>query len=294
VYLRSNYEEEEEKMKKLIMAGTLVLLSVAMSLAQTNDEKAILQLIEDYDKAYLNYDLTFVERVWADKYLISTETGEKADRAKSLEQIRKEKEDPAPKYKMLSYASKNDFLHVTGNTAVVSGTWKGGSVPSNQLDSEPHIDTGRYTMFLEKRRGKWLVVAEHFSESPHDRKMMEAAILKRASEYNNLITKGEVAAIEQFLDDDYLYTDDNGVVRNKAEDLANYKNRQSKIESSETLDQKIRIIGNSAAVETATFRVTGKDKEGKSFVENERYTTTWVWRNGNWKIIADHTSKISQ
>lgn len=148
-------------------------------------------------------------------------------------------------------------------------------------------------MFLEKKAGQWLIVAEHFSESPHDRKSMEAAVLKRGREYNGLIKKGDTAEIEQFLDEDYLYTDGKGVVRNKSEDLATYKKRDSKIDSVETVDQKVRVIGNSAAVETATFRVTGKDKDGKAFVESERYTTTWIWRNGQWKIIADHSSRIT-
>jgi hypothetical protein len=63
------------------------------------------------------------------------------------------------------------------------------------------------------------------------------------------------------------------------------------IESTEISDQKVRVIGNGAAVETGTYKAKGSNK-GKAFEESGRYTTTWVWRGGRWQIVADHTSAI--
>jgi hypothetical protein len=63
------------------------------------------------------------------------------------------------------------------------------------------------------------------------------------------------------------------------------------IESTELSDQKVRVIGNGAAVETGKYRTKGTNK-GKAFDETGRYTTTWVWRGGRWQIVADHTSVI--
>lgn len=279
-------------MKKLILITTLTIISATFAFAQSKDEKEILKFIADYDQAYLNKDIAFAERVWADDYVFSGEDGSTQNRAKALEETRKEIANPT--YKLLSIKSVNDSMHIAGNTAIVSGTWTSSIVPPDDLKAEPHIDNGRYTMALEKRGGKWLVIAEHISESPHDKKLMEAAVLKMGQEYNNMIMRGNAAEIEKILADDYLYTDEKGKVLNKTEDLATYKNRQSKIESAETTDQKVRIIGNNAAVETGTFHVKGTDKDGKPFDETERYTTTWIARNGQWKIVADHTSEIKK
>ena len=91
-----------------------------------------------------------------------------------------------------------------------------------------------------------------------------------------------------------LFSSETGKTENKTQALATYKNRESKIESSEISDQKVRVIGNNAAIETANFRVKGTDKEGKSFDDTYRYTTTWVWRGGCWQVAADHTSVIKQ
>lgn len=272
----------------------LIIISAISAFAQSKTEQEILKFIADYDQAYVNEDISFPERVWADDYVISTETAEKQNRTGALEEARKEKANTNRKYKLLSFKSTNDTMHISGNTAIVSGTWTSSVVSTDNLKAEPHIDNGRYTMALEKRDGKWMVIAEHFSEAPHDKKMMEAAVLKMGQQYGEMIKRGDAAEIEKILDNDYLYTDEDGKVKNKAEDLATYKDPKTKIELAETTDQKVRVVGNNVAIETGTFRLKGIGKDGKAFDSNYRYTTTWIARNGQWKIISDHTSEIKK
>ena len=281
-------------MKNLILIAAITLISAAFAFAQSKNEQEIMKFIADYDQAYLNHDIAFAERVWADDYVISTETAERENRTQSLEGARKEWSDPNAKYKVVAFKSVNDSMHIAGNTAIVSGSWTSSTVTTSDMKSEPHIDKGRYTMAMEKRGGKWMVVAEHFSEAPHDKKMMEAAVMKLGLEYSEMIKRGDAAAIERILADDYLYTTDEGEVVNKTEDLAHTRDRKYKIESAETLDHKVRVIGNNAAVETGTFHTKGIGKDGKPFDEMERFTTTWIARNGQWQIIADHTSGIKK
>ena len=278
-------------MKKLITITTITFLLAISALAQSKDEKEILKFIADYDQAYVNKDISFVERVWADEYIISTETGSKGNRAESLEYARKDKADPNPKYKLLSFKSVNDTIHISGNTAMVSGAYTSGIVPTDDLKSEPHIDTGRYTMVLEKRNGNWMVIAEHFSEAPHDKKAMEAQVMKAGQNYGELLKNKNRAALERLFDDDYMFTDEDGTTRNKAEDIKLMTRPDLIIESEELIDQKVRVVGNNGAVETGIYKVKGTSK-GKPFEETGRYTTTWIARNGQWKIIADHTSTI--
>jgi len=105
-------------MKKLTTIILLIIVSAVMGFAQTSDEKELLKFIADYDRAYINKDVSFAERVWADNFVISTETGEKGNRAQSLEEARKDKADPNPKYKLLSFKSVNDSIYVSGKIAV--------------------------------------------------------------------------------------------------------------------------------------------------------------------------------
>lgn len=280
-------------MKKLITIATLIIISAISAFAQTAAEKEILKFIADYDQAYVNKDVDFAERIWAENYIFSNE-GTLQNRATSLEGARADKANPNPKHKLLSFKSVNDSMQIVGNLAIVSGSWTESVVPTSDLKAEPHIDNGRYTMVLEKRNGNWMVLAEHNSEAQHDRKLMVQEVLKMGQEYGEMIKRGDAAEIEKILADDYIYTNDKGKVLNKTEDLATYKNRRSKIESVETTDQKVRIVGNNGAVETGTFRVSGIDKDGKPFEETERYTTTWKSSSGQWKIVGDHTSMIKK
>lgn len=281
-------------MKKLTTITLLTIVSTFAVFAQNGKtEQEILKFIADYDQAYVNKDIAFAERIWANNYVISTDTGERQNRAESLESARKEWSDPNPKYKLLSFKSVNDSLHINGSTAIASGGWTSEKIAGDNPKAAPHIDTGRYTLALEKQKGKWMVVAEHYSETPHDRKAMEAQVLKLGREYGEMIRRGDAAEIEKILDDDYLYTDSKGKMINKAEDLASFKSGV-KFDFTETTDQKVKIVGNNIAVETGTFRFKGTDKDGKSFEGNERYTTTWIARNGQWKIVSDHSSEIKK
>ena len=280
-------------MKKLLAITLITIVSTFTTFAQNSkDEQEILKIHSSLEQAFLKKDAVVFERVLADNYVYSDPYGKMFNRAQNLEEMRKEWANA--NYKVVGMTSDDMKVKANGNMALVTGNWTFSSVPASDANAEPHKDTGRYTGVYEKRNGKWLLVAEHFSEAQHDRKLMEQQVLKMGKEYGEMIRRGDAAAIERILADDYLYTDEKGKVKNKAEDLATYKNREYKIESVENSDQKVRVIGNNAAIETANFRVKGTGKDGKPFDDTYRYTTTWVWRGGRWQVAADHTSLVKQ
>jgi ketosteroid isomerase-like protein len=280
-------------MKKLMMITLVTIVSTFTVFAQNNkDVQEILKIHNSLDQAFLKSDIAVFERVMADDYVYSNPYGKMFNRAGNLEEMRKEIAKPT--FKVLTATSDDLKVKVSGNMALVTGNWTSTTVPPDNPNAEPHKDTGRFTGVYEKRNGKWMLVAEHFSEAPHDRALMEQQVLKIGKEYGEMIKKQDVAALERILADEYMYTNERGKVKNKAEDLADYKNKPAKFEMFEVTDQKVRIIGNGAAVETGTVRFKGTDSDNKPFEGSERYTTTWVWRGGRWQVVADHTSQIHQ
>jgi len=280
-------------MKKIIAIATILIVSTISAFAQTSKaEQEILKIHLSLDQAFMKKEAPVFERVYADDYVYSSPSGKMMNRAETLEDLRKEWANI--NYKVLTSTSDDVKVKVSGNMAVVSANWTSTTAPLNDASAEPHKDTGRYTGVYEKRGGKWLLIMEHFSEAPHDRKLMEQQVLKMGQEYGKMIQRGDAAAIEKILAEEFLYTNEKGEVKNKTEDLATYKDGKSKFELTETTDQKVRVIGNGAAIETGTFRVKGTDKDSKPFDTTERYTTTWVWRGGRWQIASDHTSTIKK
>lgn len=277
-------------MKKLLTIATLTIISVTFAFAQSKDEQEFLKFIADFDQALLTKDIAYFERVLADDYIYS-QGGETENKTQALEYLRKEKEKPTVKF--ISVKSEDMKAKVIGNTAILTGIWMHTMASPSDDKAEPQMDKGRYTVILEKRDGKWMVIAEHGSEQSHDRKLMEQQVLKMGQEFGKLYQRNDAAAeIEKILADELLSTDINGKVKNKAENLAEYKARQSKIDSVEITDQKVSIIGNGAAIETGIVRYKGTEKDGKPFDETERYTTNWVWRGFRWQMISDHVSAI--
>jgi uncharacterized protein (TIGR02246 family) len=279
-------------MKNIILIAALVIVSTFAAFAQTSkDEQEILKIHNGLDQAFLKKDIAAFERVMADDYVYSDPYGKMFNRAQNLEEMRKEFANT--NYKVVSGTNAVEKVKVSGNMALVTGNWTFTSVPANDANAEPHIDKGRYTGIYEKRNGKWMLIAEHFSEAQHDRKLMEQQVLKMAQEYTRTIKNQDAAEVERILADEYTYTNERGKVKNKAEDVADYKT-PAKFEIFDVTDQKVRVIGNNTAVETGTVRFKGTSHDGKPFDGNARYTTTWVWRDGRWQVIADHTSEIKQ
>jgi len=276
-------------MKKLIAITILITASVFSAFAQSAAEQEVLKFNAEYEQAQINRDTAYFERVLADDYTFSGPTAEIEDKAKAIAWLRTQKEKPT--YKMVSMKSENVKAKVMGNTAILTGDWIGTGMPVADPQAEPHTDRGRYTAVLEKRNGQWVVVAEHVSEAQHDRKLMEQQVMKGGQGYGALHKSRDKAGFERLFADEYMYTNEAGKTRTKAEDIAHMTSPDMVIESTELSDQKVRVIGNGAAIETGIYKTKGSYK-GKGFDESGRYTTTWVWRGGRWQIAADHTSVI--
>ena len=277
-------------MKKLFAIATLMMIMAGLSFAQNGkDEQAIMDIHKSLDQAFLSKDISVFERIFADDYAMSGISGKKMNRAETLEDLRKEMANT--NYKVLTATSDDLKVKVSGNMAITTGNWTSTMASTTAMNTEPHKDSGRFTGIYEKRNGKWMLVAEHWSEAQHDKKAMEAQVMKMGQEYTQAIKIQDAAAVERLLADDYMFTNERGAVKNKTEDLAGYKT-PVKFDTFEMSDQKVRVIGNNAAVETGIITYKGNDKNGKPMAGKERYTTTWVWRDMRWQIVADHVSEI--
>ena len=276
-------------MKNIFFIAAAVFALSISSIAQTGEQE-ILKIHHGLDQAFIKKDMAYFENVMAANYVYSDPQGRTFDRTGNLEQLKKEWADTS--YKAVSSTTENPKVQILGNTALITADWTFTS-QATVPDAIEHLDRGRYTGVYEKRDGKWMLIAEHFSEAPHDRKLMEQQVMNAGQQYGQIIKTQNIAGIEQILADEYLFTNEDGKVKTKAEDVADYKKGETKIEVADITDQKVRVIGNGSAIETGTFHVKGTNK-GKPFDDTERYTTVWVWRGGRWQVVADHVSNVKK
>ncbi len=151
-------------MKKILITTIFICISFANLFAQ-KAEQEIRTLIENYDKASLKNDISFFERLFAADYIISTNNGNIMNKTASLDDMRKQKDKPT--HKVIAVKSDSVQVKVSGNMAVVTGKWLSTTQAVDDPSAEMHNDVGRYTSVIEKRNGRWMMIAEHVSEKPH-------------------------------------------------------------------------------------------------------------------------------
>jgi uncharacterized protein (TIGR02246 family) len=271
-----------------VLIVTIIFSNCSENKNSSNDEQEIRNLIALYDEAAMKNDIGFYETNLAPDYQIATSEGSFENKESSLQFMKQELENPS--YKLISLKSDSVQVHFIGNAAVVSGKWL--STTQALKDSNPvmHNDEGRYTSILEKRDGKWMMVSEHVSDKPHNKSELEKELKAASESYDTGLLAKDEAFFTDLFADDYVSTNTEGKTTTKAEDIAQIISPDLVFLTSKTEDKNFRIYRNTA-VETGKFSSTGSYK-GKPFSETGRYTTTWLYRDGKWKIVADHTSTI--
>jgi len=109
-----------------------------------------------------------------------------------------------------------------------------------------------------------------------------------ASKWNDVYKRGDVAAMDSLLADDFIITIEDGSTFSKPGYIAHNGNSTVHVEISEMSDLQVRMHGNTAVV-TGGYREKGTEK-GKPYEYRDRLTDVWMNINNRWRLIASHYS----
>ena len=98
-------------------------------------------------------------------------------------------------------------------------------------------------------------------------------------------------ALRRIYADDFLGIGPTGVMRNKAEVIADFTSHALTYQSITTDDVRIPVYGNTA-VETGRSTMVGQDR-GKAVPRENRFTRVWVMTAGRWQLVANHYSLMA-
>jgi len=101
----------------------------------------------------------------------------------------------------------------------------------------------------------------------------------------------DTVALRRIYADDFLGIGPTGVVRNKAEVIADFTSHALTYQSITTADVRVRVYGHTA-VETGRSTMIGQDR-GKSVPRDNRFTRVWVMTAGRWQLVANHYSLMA-
>ena len=106
-----------------------------------------------------------------------------------------------------------------------------------------------------------------------------------------VLTK-DTAYLKSLWADDFSYIGADGKVRDEKANLALYEDDPNTVTSGANTAFNVRVYGKNFAVTDGDNYIAGKDKDGKPFRKTWRWTNVWVRKNGTWKVVAGHGSRL--
>ena len=109
--------------------------------------------------------------------------------------------------------------------------------------------------------------------------------------WNSLRLEPDVEGLERLLRDDWVLTHSDGRVQDKADYLRELSSRTRANQAIGNQEVEIRLHGDTAVV-TGTSVQSGTSN-GQPWSGRFRFTRTWIRREGEWRMIASHSSRIA-
>ena len=127
---------------------------------------------------------------------------------------------------------------------------------------------------------------------PSSEASAQEAVRSLQWEWLAALEREDVPVIERIVAEDYVTTAADGNVLTRAQDLAALKAGDVKFEKAGIEEMRVRVFGDSAVTTGIAFFVGTAG--GRRFEGRERFTDTWVKRDGRWVAVASHNTRLQQ
>jgi hypothetical protein len=119
----------------------------------------------------------------------------------------------------------------------------------------------------------------------------QSRILALENVWNLAIVHKDVHALDQLLAANFVGTDFDSTLMNKAEFIRSISDKSYHPQQMVSEASDVHLHAN-AAVVTGVYREKGIN-EGKPYDFRARFTDTWIFENGEWRCAASHSSILT-
>lgn len=109
--------------------------------------------------------------------------------------------------------------------------------------------------------------------------------------FNDALVRSDRKAVEQMYADDLVFTNADGSVTHKSDEIATIKSGDEKLDFIEMSDVKVQDLGD-VAVTTGRLVEKGRYK-AEDLGGTYRYTDVWAKRNGRWQLVAGQETRYT-
>ena len=131
-----------------------------------------------------------------------------------------------------------------------------------------------------------LALPQTFAQSDGD----ESKIIALENLWNQMQVAHDADAMGKMLDPEFVLTDYDGSIMNKAQLLASIRDTSNQLTTEVSEGMKLFRHGDTVVVIGATHE-KGTLK-GKPYQHNGRFTDTWIKRDAQWLCVASHLALI--
>lgn len=117
-----------------------------------------------------------------------------------------------------------------------------------------------------------------------------ALLIALENSWNQAQLHHDSKALDDLVADTFISTDNDGIVQNKAEFLADNRDSSYAATVMANSDERVFFYDNTAVV-AGVYHAKGTNK-GKPFDHYGRFTDTWVFTKSKWLCVASHTSNL--
>jgi ketosteroid isomerase-like protein len=122
----------------------------------------------------------------------------------------------------------------------------------------------------------------------------EQELLNLENQWSHAVMSRDAATLARFYADEYMFTDPDGIVSDKAKETKNITSGTFRLTSYKFDDMKARVYGEVAVV-TGRNTIKGVWNDIHRDISGPyRFTDVFVRRDGRWQCVASQSSRISE
>ena len=128
--------------------------------------------------------------------------------------------------------------------------------------------------------------------STEEAKKITKEIAQLSNKWGRVRITKDYAFLRRLYADDFSFTDPNGNVVELEAAFDFFENNPDTFTNSSDSAFNVRVYGKNFAVGNGVYHEAGRDKDGEPFSRKFQCTNVWVRKNGMWKVVAGHMSKL--
>lgn len=129
----------------------------------------------------------------------------------------------------------------------------------------------------------FLLISIVFAQTPSRAQGDETKIIALENLWNQMQISHDADAVSKLLDSDFVLTDYDGLLMNKAQFLASVRESSNQLTVEVSADVQLHVHGETVVVITGATHEKGTLK-GKLYQHQGRFTDTWIKKNGPWLL----------